>query len=260
MTSYNRNLAYELAQHAVAIYDLSNGYERWTRGMRFVGADTVERGATQVGIAYSVDRIIVAARGSSQLGDWLDNFLPFRLGWKTVQGRIHLGFRIQAIRAAQEVLETVKDLRAAYPNAKVYVTGHSLGGALATLLRCVIEAGGIPVEAVYTFESPRVGNSTWAQWYDVAYGENSFRVVNINQGEQDIVTRVPLSRLGWRHVGRPVILSGGNAFESESAWEAHRRSNPVGFLSHLRIVRNGWLSVAAHLSAGLLRELKSQTV
>jgi pimeloyl-ACP methyl ester carboxylesterase len=256
---YDARLALTLAEHSVAIYDLSNGYERWCRARGFVGADIVERAATQVGIAYGPDTIIVAARGSSQLGDWIDNVLPIRLGWpQVVKGRIHLGFRFQAQRVTFEVLQTLQELRRAYPLAKVFVAGHSLGGALASLLACVLEAGGVPVEAVYTFESPRVGNAAWALWYDATHGKKSFRIVNINEGEQDVVTRVPLSRLGWRHVGRPVILSGGHAYESEAMWNAHRRRNPIGLTSHLRIIRRAWLCVAAHLGESLLRELRSQ--
>lgn len=256
---YDARLALELAEHAVSIYDASNGYERWSRGLGFAGADMIERGATQVGVSYGPTRIVVVARGSSQLVDWLDNFLPIRLRWPlVVEGRIHLGFRLQAQRAAHEVLATVQELRRTYPNAPVYVTGHSLGGALCSLLTCVLEAAGVPIVASYSFESPRVGNSEWAQWYDATHGGKSFRVVNINAGEQDIVTRFPISRLGWRHVGRPVILCGGQAYESETKWEEHRRQNPIGFPASLRVITRAWRSVAAHLGQSLLRELRAQ--
>jgi pimeloyl-ACP methyl ester carboxylesterase len=258
MCTYDKRLALDLAEHVVAVYNLSNGYERWARSRAYVGADLIERGATQIGIAYSQQRIIVAARGSSQFVDWLDNFLPIRLRWPgVVHGRIHLGFHLQAARVAHEVLATMKELRNAYPDARVYVAGHSLGGALASLLTCVLEAGGVTVTACYTFESPRVGNAEWALWYDAAYGAKSFRVANINAGEQDIVTRLPLSALGWRHVGRPILLSDGHAYESEAMWEDHRRANPMGGMSRLRVLRRAWCSVSAHFGAMLLRELRS---
>lgn len=254
---YAPKLALDLAEHAITIYQLSNGYDRWVRDRGFVGADIIDRGATQIGIAYSASRIVIAARGSSQLGDWLNNITPFRVRWITA-GRIHLGFRTQIARAAEELLETVRGLRRLYPAAAVHVTGHSLGGALASLIRVLLGRDGIPVDIVYTFESPRVGNSEWAQWYDATYGLTSFRVVNINAGEQDIVTRVPLSRFGWRHVGRPIVLCEGHAYESETAWEDHRRRNPVGVLTHLRIARRAWLGIEAHLGQYLLRELRQQ--
>lgn len=257
--AYDKQLALTLAEHAVAIYDLSNGYERWSRGHAFTGADTIERGATQIGISYSAERIIVAARGSSQFVDWLDNFLPIRLSWShVVRGRIHLGFRLQAQRVAHEVLATIQELRRTYPNAIVYVTGHSLGGALASLMTCVLGADGIPVAATYTFESPRVGNSEWALWYDDAYGSKTFRIANSNSGEQDIVTRLPLSRLGWRHVGRPILLSGPYAFESEAMWEIERKKHPISFLENLRVIRRAWLCVSAHFGQSILAALRAQ--
>jgi len=264
---YDRRLSLDLGEHAIAIYELSNGFDRWARERGYVGADIIDRGATQIGIAYSPERITIVARGSSQFGDWVNNFTPFRARWITrtiangvqmAPGRIHLGFRLQIERAAIELLVTVRELRSRYPNAAIMVTGHSLGGALATLIRVLLEHDAIPVAATYTFESPRVGNGEWARWYDRKYGSDTFRVVNINTGEQDIVTRVPLSCFGWRHVGGPVILCEGRAYESEKLWEDHRRRNPVGILTHLRVVRRAWLSVAAHLGQSLLRELRLQ--
>jgi len=263
--AYDPALALDLAEHAVAVYDLSNGYERWCRNRGFSGADTIVRGCTQIGIAYQPERIVIAARGSSQLGDWLDDFLPFRVRWITrtyadghtlAPGRIHLGFRTQIERVAIELIATVRELRQRYPDAVVQVTGHSLGAALASLIRVLLEHDYIPVDVTYTFESPRVGNATWAQWYDASFGDNSFRVANVNAGEQDIVTRVPLSRLGWRHVGRPIILCGGKAFESETRWEQYRHDNPISVVDHLRVIRRAWRSVSAHLGGSLLAELR----
>lgn len=258
MIAYDKALALELCEHSVAEYGLSNTYGRWARARGFVGADSIDRGSTQIGVAYDDERIVISARGTSQTLDWLDDFLPFRITWSPfVDGRIHFGVRLQMRRALDDLLDTVRSMMVAKLR-KIYITGHSLGAALASLIRCVLEHDGFRIEAVYTFESPRVGNKKWGDWYDAGYRSNSFRVVNINEGEQDIVTRVPLSRFGWCHVGRPVILSGGTAYESEAMWEAERRKNPVGVLSHFRIVRSARLSVNAHLGTYLLTELRAQ--
>jgi len=62
---------------------------------------------------------------------------------------------------------------------KLWVTGHSLGAALATL--CAGRYNN--VQGVYTFGSPRVGNDGFKEKLDA----NIYRVVN----NDDIVARVP---------------------------------------------------------------------
>ncbi len=70
------------------------------------------------------------------------------------------------------------------PNqCKVFVTGHSLGGALATLATCHIKMLGYDVD-LYTFASPRVGDPTFAKNFEKL---NCYRIAN----SEDLVTVVP---------------------------------------------------------------------
>jgi pimeloyl-ACP methyl ester carboxylesterase len=86
------------------------------------------------------------------------------------------------------------------PNGKVYVTGHSMGGALAALtaLRISTELQHLDVEAVYTFGMPRPGNQALADRYNQRLGSRTYRLVH---GE-DLVPTVAPSRLDFRHLGR----------------------------------------------------------
>ena len=72
---------------------------------------------------------------------------------------------------------------------KVWITGHSLGGALAVMAAARLIGEGILAPAdiggVYTFGQPRVGDGRFQRQYPL--GERHFRVVNSN----DIVTRLP---------------------------------------------------------------------
>jgi hypothetical protein len=68
---------------------------------------------------------------------------------------------------------------------KVFVTGHSLGGALATLAARHIRMLGYDVD-LYTFASPRVGDPTFAKSFQ---GLNCYRIAN----SEDVVTVVPPS-------------------------------------------------------------------
>jgi len=94
----------------------------------------------------------------------------------------------------------------------IYVTGHSLGGALATLMCWEIEAiraaelPSVSSVQLYNFGSPRVGNAAFARSFNKAI-PTAFRIIN----GLDVVARVPrpsnLSFAGeWEQVGRTVLL------------------------------------------------------
>lgn len=87
----------------------------------------------------------------------------------------------------------------------VLLTGHSLGGALATL--CAFDLShrswgsrACPHLQMYNYGSPRVGNKAFAEAYNEQV-PNTWRIVNGN----DAVTAVP-RLLGYCHVGHAVYL------------------------------------------------------
>ncbi|HEX7833258.1 MAG TPA: hypothetical protein VF787_26615, partial [Thermoanaerobaculia bacterium] len=173
-------LAVTLLDHAQAVYRSADDFEAWALAGSD-GAHILSFRSTQVGITYSATRIVIAARGSSQFGDWGENILALRVPWRRYfpEGLVHLGFVLQARRVATKLVRLLRAVRAKYPGAPIYIAGHSLGGALALLLRRILDVEGIPVRATYTFEGPRVGNTAFAAWFDRWYGRDTFRVVAI---------------------------------------------------------------------------------
>ena len=77
----------------------------------------------------------------------------------------------------------------------VFFTGHSLGAALATLA-AARRLPQYPPKAVYTFGSPRVGNSDFVASLG-SIGTIIHRVVD----DEDIVTTLPPEKLGFEHAG-----------------------------------------------------------
>lgn len=256
---YSDELALRLAEHARAVYAAPDDYWRWALGRGFEGAVIAAAGSTQVGIAYSPGEIIVAARGSSQLGDWGENVLSLPFRWPSVFpcGRVHLGFRIQAARIRRKFESAFAAASRLCPSARVYVTGHSLGGALSIFLARLLSLSGRTAEAVYTFESPRVGTKRFSEWYAEIYGQKTFRVVMVRRGVADIVTRVPPSSWGWQHVGRPIIIRDGWRYESEDAWQAARARHPVRPLAQWRVLGGLLQSVRAHLADDMVKDLEA---
>lgn len=95
-------------------------------------------------------------------------------------GQIHTGFSEAFNQVFVDIQKTLDNGK--YKEKPLFITGHSLGGALATIAaKKLIHKGGIA--ACYTFGSPRVGNIEWISNIKTPM----YRVVNA----MDPVTMVP---------------------------------------------------------------------
>jgi triacylglycerol lipase len=90
----------------------------------------------------------------------------------------------------------------------VIFAGHSLGAALAVLASQRAATAGQAPLATYTYGMPRAGGRSFATQYDAALGAATYRLVHGN----DIVPTVPMSGLGFRHVGRLLRCASGGKF------------------------------------------------
>ncbi len=99
----------------------------------------------------------------------------------------------------------------------VSVTGHSLGGALATLYALDnARTQRIQNPLLCTFASPRVGDATFAAAFNVL-GLTSWRIANA----PDLVPNIPPDFLGFRHVDAlQAVDSRGKVTPSISCWHA----------------------------------------
>ena len=97
--------------------------------------------------------------------------------------KMHSGFRDAFVSVEQDIREALAAIR----EYKLYITGHSLGGALALIAARSISAArslsADNVAACYTFGSPKVGNEEFGYAIKVPI----YRVVNA----ADLVPRLP---------------------------------------------------------------------
>ncbi|KAG2495126.1 hypothetical protein HYH03_006736 [Edaphochlamys debaryana] len=110
----------------------------------------------------------------------------------------------QAVR--QAVAEALEQFPAEQrPRVRLVLTGHSLGGALATLaaydLANIYQNAAQDRVVCYTFGAPRVCNGPLARVYDQLV-PNTWRFSNVN----DVVPMVPLVHWSYCHVGRNVRI------------------------------------------------------
>jgi len=123
-----------------------------------------------------------------------------------------------ALAVRNQVVEKVNELVQMYPNYTVQLTGHSLGGAMATFSALDIQSNVKPVKMnVVTFGSPRVGNEKFVQFWNKKLGRNSMRVVN----RFDIVPHLPFSLQGYKHVAHEIWVNGKSARVCENDLAEH---------------------------------------
>lgn len=124
---------------------------------------------------------------------------------------LHQGFA-RAVETVWPAIETAIRNRGA-AEQPLYFTGHSLGGALATIAAERALRAGFPATAVYTFGGPRAGGQDFFESYTPDLGDRTFRLVH----GDDIVPTVPPSLGGnFRHVGRLLQCPHGSIFAGQS--------------------------------------------
>lgn len=148
-------------------------------------------------MAESPDLAVLSFRGTQSKKNWNTNFQAWLVHPENTIAklRVHEGFH----RAFKELADAgLADKIAAVERVAdrpLFITGHSLGGALAQIAAAVF--GSDKVAACYTFGSPRVGNA----YFDLWVKPPSYRVVN----NADLVPQVPLP-IVYRHSGDPRYL------------------------------------------------------
>jgi len=146
----------------------------------------------QCWIGIYMDKIVIAFRGtqSSSLTNWYENlkFAQTELWESDSSVLVHRGFLETYKSLKSELLVQVPLFRAYCSSCSFLVTGHSLGGAMATLasVDLQMEFPDFGVPELYTYGCPRVGNPKFAQLVSTML-QSHFRVVN----DRDVVPRIP---------------------------------------------------------------------
>jgi hypothetical protein len=197
---FDLSTAYTLCRVCQYAYGISNDvdkelgfndkHERWFATPTYDGAS----------VYVNDDNVILSFRGTANFQDWLaDISISQEVGYG---GKVHTGFS----RLAQALWFQIKDSVASFPdNLPIFITGHSLGGALASLIGANVKEDFPDRQSyVYTFGCPRVGNNAFANSYKPVH----YRVVNNN----DVVPCMPMEHelvvglhglkiVHWQHTG-----------------------------------------------------------
>lgn len=146
---------------------------------------------TKVYVAWNDDEVVISFTGTEPDGGSKDfltdlDFLPEKSGQG---GVVHGGFK----DSFESIWDELNRLISTFDDRSIWITGHSLGGALAVHAASRIEA-----TACYTFGAPRVGSSK----FNKTILTPIYRVAKNN----DIVTRVPTPPVYW-HTGDTYFIT-----------------------------------------------------
>jgi len=141
--------------------------------------------------------VVIAIRGTEGIKEWVTDaeFLLVTCPFLAGAGRTEDGFTAMykslgtsAAAGSPSVVGALATLPFQQPVSSMTICGHSLGGALATLLALDVAANTtFNNPTVFTYASPRTGDPAFASTYNQVV-KNSFRIAN----RMDLVPKLPL--------------------------------------------------------------------
>eukprot|EP00884_Botryococcus_braunii_P020513 jgi/Botrbrau1/7145/Bobra.0143s0021.4 len=165
-----------------------------------------EDNVNKVVIAWGPSVLLVSFRGTvnkanvkQDLQAWLVDHPPRRSSWFT-RPQVHAGFLKAWTKLKLEVMDRCDKILKMTPGGKerlLIITGHSLGGAIATLAAYDLASLCKPAAMnVYVYGCPRTGNHAFANDYRIKV-PNTWQVMT----DRDIIPRTGKMVCIFKHVG-----------------------------------------------------------
>ncbi|MEO2091014.1 MAG: lipase family protein, partial [Gemmataceae bacterium] len=224
---------------------------------------------TQAYVGHDDNNLVVAFRGSEApvtvdgLKDWFltnaDNLLIQPTGPLATEvvaagvgARWHQGF-VNAISEIWDPLYAEVVARQEEKKRCFWITGHSLGGALAMMAAWLFLNKTMKPHQLYTFGGPMVGNKIVAEAFEQEFGKRIARYAN----GPDPVPLLPMMSLAaneFVHAGKP--LPGGADAANLISYLAEAAGGMVQGLLSMDIKEKVWGAVMARVSAHLMADYR----
>ncbi len=182
--------------------------------VRLISRSAFGRYDTQALVAVGEEIVLVVFRGSEHpvrvprrfvnaMRDWLATDADIAMIAVTDFGPevdVHRGFFRGFMAVAEEIESAVREPVA--QGRRLWIAGHSLGGALATLAVPWLCARSVRVEGAYTFGAPRVGGVRFADLFRSLPIGGLHRYIHVG----DPIPRLPPMLMKYRHVVTPHVI------------------------------------------------------
>ena len=224
-TRLNKDMALTMAQLSKEVYKkndsgnpdekaILDSLKRTDNG--FVSVFGTGKNSAQAALIEHEDYFCMAFRGTDEWKDWLDNIDGRQANSEQAMfGDFHRGFHRSCNDVWDFLNEKYMELRKADQGAErhrpLFLTGHSLGGAMATVAAAKLVLEDRPFSSVYTFGQPRVVKRQTAQFLTSECGSRYFRF----QNNEDLVTRVPSRLMGYSHVGSCLYIEADGEIQND---------------------------------------------
>lgn len=209
-TSLDQGNAYWMARLAGSIYQTKPGSKLpdetgilsnlKAEDPGFISVHGYSKKSAQAALVEHASYLTLVFRGTDEPADWIDNINAFPE--QALFGAFHRGF----LHSVQDIWDPLfvryTELNRKKPRA-LFVTGHSLGGAMATVASSILIQEDESFTSAYTFGQPRAISRDAGRIYNVEAKGKTFRFQNNN----DIVTRAPARIMGYTHVGTFLYIS-----------------------------------------------------
>lgn len=209
---YHPDNAVALAEVARLAYSDAGSITTTALQWGFPRSRFLDKRDTQAYVMANGQTIVVAFRGTQpdKLLDWMSDCDTLFVNGPF--GRVHNGFNLALSQVWEELIATVTEFQD--QGQSLWLTGHSLGAALATLASARWREQDKPVNGLYHFGSPRVGDRVFERSFDQDFAARNFRFVN----NADLVTRVPLRVMGYSHAGTMLYFTDKGELTADPGW------------------------------------------
>lgn len=179
-----------LSQISDSAYSDGDSLETTLHEWGLTAVEPIEDGSSFGYVASNDSTVVVVFRGTNELADWLTNLdvRPFEVP----HGSTHHGFYTALAKLLPKTLATARSQGAS--QKKLWITGHSLGGAMALLFAYECLQQGLGPAGLVTFGQPMLCNGKLAKHMNSQLAGKYLRFVHGGDG----VTRAvpPYSHCG----------------------------------------------------------------
>ncbi|EAR83493.2 lipase family protein (macronuclear) [Tetrahymena thermophila SB210] len=216
---YNVDLSKRLASYSLVSYCSHNRLQDWSCGEACQRVEPLKDliiytnqndSSYMMGYDQQENAISIIVKGTNPwcIDDWESDLTTEKIDYPKCEScQVHKVFYQTLLDMQEQLKKDFLKIRSQHPQSKIYATGQSLGGALATLIvpEIYLLNGKKPIDAFYTFGSPRVGNLQFSFWYTSKsyFSKISARVTS----NKDIVAQLPPRSFPflYMHIGHEVF-------------------------------------------------------
>lgn len=227
-------------------------------------AQLISVGNTQAWVGVNDDNIVVAFRGTEApnkiegLKDWLltnamnllivpQGRLGTDLAAAGVGARFHQGFA-DAIGDIWDPVFSAVEAEMKKSERPLWITGHSLGGALALFAAWLFSRKMINVHQIYTFGAPMIGNQAAVDAFNREFKGKIFRYINT----PDPVPKLPMYSLvanEFVHCNEQKLVGAAAAESPTDAFLQSLTKSAVDKILNATLIDDIWNSVQGGIAA-----------